>query len=224
MFKSKRRPIVTPQSEHLRLVGTLAMLWGNVDFDISPIERNSMIMGMGLHDRGYGLLDNSPIGGMSDEEWNEIARRSFAMQYSDIAADTIAKYHVRRLASHDDSVERKTMTAEFSLAINRQLKQYSLSKTLFDRLDRITNLCDKISFDFCMDVPASDAVSIFPGNDEDTEISVRYHVGDGLIHVTPWPFSVDSYESYLLAYQLDGYPERLDPFILPYRLQRKQDQ
>ena len=28
MFKSKSRPFVIPQSEHLRLVGTLAMLWG----------------------------------------------------------------------------------------------------------------------------------------------------------------------------------------------------
>jgi hypothetical protein len=28
MFKSKRGTIVTPQSEHLKLVGTLAMLWG----------------------------------------------------------------------------------------------------------------------------------------------------------------------------------------------------
>jgi hypothetical protein len=61
MFKSKRMPIVIPQSEHLRLVGTLAMLWGNLDFDLPPIERNSMIAGMGLHDRGYGLLDNSAI-------------------------------------------------------------------------------------------------------------------------------------------------------------------
>jgi hypothetical protein len=31
MFKSKRRAIVTPQSEHLKLVGTLAMyLYGQV--------------------------------------------------------------------------------------------------------------------------------------------------------------------------------------------------
>ncbi len=36
MFKSKRRQIVTPQSEHLKLVGTLAMLWGNDQFDAPP--------------------------------------------------------------------------------------------------------------------------------------------------------------------------------------------
>ena len=113
------------------------------------------------------------------------------------------------------------MTAEFSQAIDGQLKQHNLSRPLFDRTDRITNLCDKISFDFCMDVPDSGEVSIFPRNDEDAEIPVQHHVEDGMIHVNPWPFSVDAYEGYLIAYRSDGYPERLDPFILPYRLQRQ---
>ncbi|WP_345305051.1 hypothetical protein [Candidatus Villigracilis saccharophilus] len=40
MFRSKRRQIVTPQSEHLKLVGTLAMLWSNHQFDHPPVERN----------------------------------------------------------------------------------------------------------------------------------------------------------------------------------------
>ncbi|MCI0607709.1 MAG: DUF3891 family protein [Anaerolineae bacterium] len=193
MFKSKRRAIVTPQSEHLRLVGTLVILWGNDDFDFPPIERSSMLMGMGLHDRGYGFLDNSAIGGMSEEEWNRIARGSFYMQYSDIVANTIVKYRVRRLASHDESAERKVMTAEFSQVIEEQIKQYNLSKEMFDCMDRITDLCDRISFDFCMDVPDSGEVSIFPRNGEDEEVPVRYHVEDGTIHVTPWTFSVNSY-------------------------------
>ncbi|MCO6450004.1 MAG: DUF3891 family protein [Caldilineales bacterium] len=220
MFKSKRRAIITPQSEHQRLAGALAMLWGNEDFDAPPIDRNSMIMGIGLHDRGYGLLDNSPIGGMSDEEWFGIARRGFDMQYSDNVADTIAKYHIRRLASHGDSAERQALVAEFTQAIDEQLQQYRLSKVLFDRVDRITNLCDMISFDFCMDVPDSGSIAVCPRNDSEAEVSVRYHVDDGVIHATPWPFAVASYEGYVLAYHADGYPEKLDPFILHYRLER----
>lgn len=221
MFKSKRRPIVTPQAEHLRLVGALAMLWGNDDFDFPPIERTSMIAGMGLHDRGYGLLDNSPIGGMDETEWLGIARHGFYMQYSDIVADTIAKYHFRRLASHDDSPERKALTAEFSQAIDDQLQRHNLSKETFDRLDRITNLCDSISFDFCFDVPASGKVSVLAHNDSDKEAAVHYQVENGVISASPWPFSVDSYEGYIIAYKLDGYPERLDPVILTYKLLRK---
>lgn len=220
MFKSKSRAIVTPQSEHLRLVGTLAMLWGNADFDSPPFKRSSLIMGIGLHDRGYGSLDNFAIGAMNAEEWNEIARRSFYMQYSDVVADTIAKYHVRRLASHDESPQRQAMTAEFSQEIDKQLKQYGLSREVFDRTDRITNLCDKISFDFCMDAPESGGVSIHPRNSGDEEVLVQYHVENEVIRVTPWPFSVTKYEGYLIAYQADGYPQNLDPIILPYRLER----
>jgi hypothetical protein len=221
MFKSKRRPVVTPQSEHLKLVGSLAMLWGNADFDSPPIERTSMIAGMGLHDRGYGYLDNNPIGGMDDSEWFEIARRGFYMPCSDVVADTIVKYHIRRLASHDDSPGRKALFTEFSGAIDEQLKQQNLSKGLFERMDRITNLCDSLSFSFCFDVPASGEISIYPRTAEDRKVAVNYHVEDGLISASPWPFSVDRYEGYLVAYNMDGYPEQLDPVILPYILKRK---
>jgi len=221
MFKSKRREIITPQSEHLKLVGTLAMLWGNDTFDTPPIERSSMIMGMGLHDRGYGYLDNASIGGMGDDVWFPIARRGFYMECSDIVADTIVKYHFRRLASHGQTDERKELTAEFTEAIEKQLKVNNLSKTMFDRMDRTTDLLDQISFRLCFDEPYSGEVSIFSRNNEDTEVSVHFEINDGLIHIDPWPFSIDEHQGYLVAYHASGYPERLDPFILPYRLQRR---
>jgi hypothetical protein len=218
MFKSKRRPIVTPQSEHLKLVGTLAMLWGNDEFDVPPVERDSLIAGIGLHDRGYGYLDKNPIGEMEDSEWFPIARRTFNMPCSDLIADTIVKYHFRRLAGHFDTPGRKALHAEFSAALNEHMKEHNLSKELFDRIDRITDLCDSLSFSFCFDVPASGEISIFPRNDEDTEVKVKYHVEDGVISADPWPFSVDAYEGYLIAYKIDGYPETLDPVILPFAL------
>ncbi len=221
MFKSKRRPVVTPQSEHLKLVGTLAMLWGNDEFDLPPIERVSMIAGMGTHDRGYGYLDNHPIGGMDEVEWFPIARRTFNMPCSDVVADTLVKYHFRRLAGHDDSPGRIALTEEFSKAIEEHLEEHNLSKDLFDRIDRITDLCDSLSFSLCFDVPASGKISIFPRNGKDTQVTVKYHVEEGLIRVDPWPFSVDSHKGYLLAYQADGYPDTLDPVILTYELKRK---
>ena len=221
MFKSRRRSIVIPQSEHLKLAGALAMLWGNDDFDIPPIERNSMIAGMALHDRGYGQIDNFPIGAMSEEEWQRIARQSFSMDSSDVVSDTIIKYHVRRLASYSKTEERTELAEEFSQRIDVQLKTHRLSQEVFDRMDRITELTDNISFTFCFDIPGSGAVSIFPKNGEDTEVSVKYRVENGTIHVEPWPFSVSHYEGYIFAYPLDGYPERLDAFVVPYRLERE---
>ncbi len=222
MFRSKSRQIVTPQSEHLKLVGTLAMLWGNQEFDSPPIERASFIAGVGLHDRGYGYLDNSPVGGMPDEEWEVIGRRGYNMPCSDVIADTIVKYHFRRLASHYGTSEiRKAMYADFSQILDEHLEQHQLSRTLFDRIDRITDLCDTLSFEFCFDTPASGSLAIFPRNNEDTEVTIQYQVQDGEINVSPWPFSVDEHQGYLIAYHMDGYPERLDPVILPYRLKKK---
>ena len=221
MFKSKRRPIVTPQSEHLKLVGTLAMLWGNDEFDVPLIERSSLIAGIGLHDRGYGYLDNAPIGEMGDEEWFPIARRTFSMPCSDVIADTIVKYHFRRLAGHFDTPGRKALYAEFSDALDEHLDKHNLSKELFDRIDRITDLCDSLSFSFCFDVPASGEISIFPRNDDDKEITVKYHVEDGVLSASPWPFSTESYEGYLVAYKSEGYPETLDPVILTYTLKKE---
>ena len=143
------------------------------------------------------------------------------MYCSDIVADTIVKYHIRRLASYSDTDERKAMTSEFSQAIDEQIKSHNLSKQIFDRMDRITELTDNISFAFCFDVPDSGEVSIFPRNGKAKEVSVKYQIQDGVIHVSPWPFSVTQYDGYIFAYPLDGYPERLDPFILPYLLERE---
>lgn len=221
MFKSKSRQIITPQSEHLKLVGTLAMFWGNDQFDAPPIERESMILGMGLHDRGYGYLDNAPIGGMRDEEWQDIARHGFHMDSSDAVADAIIKYHIRRLAGYGTSDIRKALHAEFDQGVAEHLKRHNLSRLLFDRMDRITDLLDHLSFEFCFDAPASGSLSIFPRNDGDQEVTVEYHIENGEINVSPWPFSVDEHRGYLIAYQTDGYPERLDPVLLPYHLKRK---
>ena len=220
MFKSKRRAIAVPQSEHLKLVGTLALLWGNADFDLPPIERLSMVEGMGFHDRGYGFLDNSPIGAMQDDEWELIARRGFYTQYSDLTADMITKYHFRRLASSSDSDLRKSLTAEFSKEIDQQLAQHRFSDELFERIDRITNLCDVISFNFCFEEPASGQISILPRNNADLAVAVQYHIEDGNINVSPWPFSVESYDGYIIGYKLPGYPAQLDPVIMPFHLSK----
>lgn len=195
-------------------------MWGNAEFDLPPIPRESMIVGMALHDRGYGLLDNDAIGEMAEQTWHAIARRGFSMYCSDAIADTIAKYHVRRLARNPDRPERVTLAAEFSQGIEEQLAHYGLSKELFERINRITDLLDQLSFNFCFEAPASGAVSIAARNAEEREVLVEYHVEEGVIQVSPWPFSADEYRGYIFGYPLQGYPERPDPFVLSYYLKR----
>jgi hypothetical protein len=50
MFKSKQRPIAIPQWEHQKLAGTLALLWGNADFERPLVAFESFLVGVGLHD------------------------------------------------------------------------------------------------------------------------------------------------------------------------------
>ena len=61
MFKSKLRPIITPQAEHGKQAGLLASLWGNETFDKPPVDFSAFVNGVVLHDWAYGLLDTRRV-------------------------------------------------------------------------------------------------------------------------------------------------------------------
>jgi hypothetical protein len=221
MFKSKRRPVAIPQSEHLKLAGALAHVWGNADFDFPQVDHLSLVAGVGLHDRGYGFLDNDVVLEMPEERWLVIARRGFDMLGSDPAADLIARYHFKRLARNNPSAAVQTLYREFEHEIEEQLRAHNLPAALFERIDRICELCDSISFNFCFEHPVQGQVAVFPRNAEETESPVHYSIEQEVITVDPWPFSVESITGYILGYRLPDYPTRLDPIILPYALSKK---
>jgi hypothetical protein len=218
MFKSKQRPITISQWEHQKLAGTLALLWGNADFERPSVPFDAFLTGIGLHDRAYGPLDNLPIGELPEEEWLSLTRTGFDMAWSDPAADLIAKMHLQRLTSYGSAPARQALAAEMARAINGHIYRHGLDAATFERLDRITNLCDRIAFDFCFEAPAAGAVRIFPKNARDDDVQVHYRIAEGRIEVEPWPFAVDSHAGYLVGYQLDGYPMVLEPIVVVYRI------
>jgi hypothetical protein len=219
MFISKQRPVVVPQWEHQKLAGTLALLWGNAAFDRPPIPRESFLVGVGLHDRAYGLLDTLPIGGIPEEDWLALTQAGFAMAWADPAAELIAKLHLQRLASYGSAPARQAAVAVMAQEIEAYAERHSLDLPTFARVDRITNLCDRIAFDFCFEAPASGEVGIFPRNDDDAEVAVSYRVAGDTISVAPWPFGLSEASGYLVGYQRDGYPDRLEPVLLSYHIQ-----
>jgi len=218
MFKSNQRPIAIPQWEHQKLAGTLALLWGNTDFDRPAVAFGSFLAGVGLHDRAYGPLDNLPIGELPEEEWLALTRSGFDMAWSDQVADVITKMHLKRLVSYGDSPARWALAAEMGHVIQDLFQRYGEDAAALERIDRITNLCDRIAFDFCFEAPTEGEVRIFPRNHHDDEIAVRYRIMDGIIGVDPWPFGVDSHAGYLVGYQLDGYPATLEPIMILYQI------
>jgi hypothetical protein len=218
MFKSKIRPIVTPQSEHLKLAGALAHAWGNTDFDLPPFPLLSFVEGVALHDRGYGYLDQRPIGDPDEDKWLKITWKGFNMPASDPVADLITKLHLRRLVRSQDTPRRAAMLREMESLIEAQIAEHGFSAADFERLDRITNLCDSISFIFCFEAPARGQVMVYPRNGSDEQVAVEYELKDGAISVSPWPFGVESLRGYLIAYQEDGYPQRLEPVLMIYSI------
>ncbi len=220
MFKSKLRPVAIPQSEHQKLAGTLALLWGNSVFERPQVPVASFLTGIGLHDRAYGPLDNLPIGELPEDQWLALARKGFDMTWDDALADAIAKMHLQRLASYGKSPARQAEAAAMAQAIAELVARHGLDAALLARIDRITNLCDDIAFAFCFEAPAQGTVCILPRNGNEEELEVHYQVEDGKIQVDPWPFAVNSHRGYLVGYQLEEYPAVLEPVLVTYELAR----
>lgn len=218
MFRSKRRQVVIPQLEHSRLAGSLALHWGNDTFERPPIDRDSWLAGVTFHDRGYGALDAFAIGEMAEEQWLDLMRASFSRTQHDPAADLIVKLHVRRLLGNEGAPPRQALAAAFDEEIRTWAHTHGLALAAFQRIDRITNFVDRIAFDFSFEAPASGKVAVHPGNDSDQMVELHYSIDGAAIRVHPWPFAVTGYAGFILGYQADGYPQRLEPLIVPYQV------
>jgi len=144
--------------------------------------------------------------------WLEITRRGFYAPCSDPVADLITKHHLKRLAgSH-------VFANEMALVIQAQLRNHGFSPEQFMRLDRVTDLCDRIALKFCLQQSATGNVTVFPKDSSTEEIQVHFTLENGTIRVEPWPFSVERYSTFVIGYAQAGYPETLDPIILPVEL------
>ncbi len=213
MFQSKIRDIVIPQYEHARLAGLLAALWGNDDFDRPAIESDSFVTGVTFHDRGYGPIDNNPIGSGPTEQWLAIQQRGIEIRYADPAADTLALMHVRRLLAGEDTPERLILGEKADARIAERMAESPYSAAQFRWADRLTWFCDMASFDFCFEEPNERRRMVYSRLDDfdsGVEIDLRLEAG-GIIRMAPWPLSVPKVDSFIVGYEALGYPERLEP-------------
>lgn len=218
MFISKVRPIAVPQAEHQRLAGALALAWGNANFERPNVPFESFVLGVGLHDRAYGELDQSPIGVISEEAWQALTWRGFEQEWADPIADLIAKRHLQRLASYSQSAERQAMASSMEETIQAKSRQHGFDPELFRRIDRITNLCDSVAFDFSFEATTTGTIKIFARNNSSEEVAVSYRVEGSTIWLDPWPLKVERLSGAILGYQLEGYPQRLEPVLLAYQV------
>jgi hypothetical protein len=201
-FHSRRRPIVFPQAEHARFAAALALAWR----DRPPLPFESFVRGVAEHDRGYGELDDDPIGEVAGAHWVEIQRRGFAPREADPVADLVAAMHIRRLLSSRDDELEEAAHDEVDGLLPRLLEAAQASPEDAEAADAVTNVCDVISFEFCFEDQSERYVRGF---------GIRVD-GRGGIEIDPWPLALPRLLGLVTAFERDGYPGRLVPVSVPF--------
>lgn len=228
MFKSKIRPILFTQYEHGRLAGTLARHWGNNAFARPALDFGAFVAGVALHDWGYGVMDNLPIGEYAEEDWLEVVRRGIKHRFDHPTTDIVVKLHIRRLLSFYDSPQRRELMAEIDERVDGRLVESGASLEAFQKADKITQLCDMISFSFCFEAPIERTYEVFSRPDAPETTAITFEIrpeNEGVLReapllVDPWPFSIPVISGVAYAFRREGYPEILDPLIVPYNIIR----
>lgn len=211
MFISTERPIVIPQSEHLRLAGILAHKWGNSRFRLPKINRESFVLGVATHDRAFGFLDTAEVGKLSVQERSAQVQMWLDTAYTNPEAELIVLLHVRRLLN---AGELGALYEKLDARIRDVVNENNLSLIEFEHADTITGLCDGVSFDFCFEYEIERTRSVFAASDKMIELT--YKIKDHKITLDPWPFSVSVIEDYILGYEQSGYPKELQPVMLEF--------
>jgi hypothetical protein len=201
MFRSARRPVVYPQAEHARLAATIAAAWGNDEIERPPLPFESFVQGVALHDRGYGNLDADGIGEVTPERWVDLQRNSFEPRHEDPVVDVVVAMHARRLVSWSKSPVAAGELAEMDAALPAIREAAGVGEDDALEADRVTDLCDRVSFDLCMESPTSGSVGEF-----------SYELdGEGTVTLDPWPLGVPRLPGVLVGFEAEGYPDRLKP-------------
>jgi hypothetical protein len=184
------------------LSAAIALAWGNDHFPRPPLPFDAFIRGVALHDRGYGELDNDPLLETPRARWIQIQRNGFQPRGVEPIVDLVVGLHVRRLvgdqpAGHEMATQLPALHAAAGVSVADG-----------QAADAITALCDGVAFDFCFEEPESGTAG-----------GVHFRVdGLGRVELDPWPLSLPRLVGLVTAYEADGYPERLEPVIVPFEI------
>jgi hypothetical protein len=201
------------------MAGAIASLWGNENFERPALDFPAFVKGVALHDWGYGLIDNLPIGESPQTKWLRAIRRGVRHPFEPAVTDVIIKLHLRRLLAAKDTPPRRKLIAEVDALIPALLQKSEHPLSDFAWADRITNFCDYIAFYFAFEESFEKTFNVFSQLGTQNETGIHLVIsGHEEIVVEPWPFGVKSYQGFIYAYTAEGYPQVLNPILLPYRL------
>lgn len=219
MFRQKNQPVIVPQAEHARLAGALAYHYGNDDFARPKIPFAAFVMGITAHDRGYGELDNIGVGEADEATWLAIQERGILHRSDNLILNAVACAHIQRLVGSDDTPEHHAVAELAEAEISHALQHTDLTREALDRADRVTNLCDMISFYFSFGMQRVDNRLVYATMQDDKLVEINYAISsDGRIRVSPWVFGPEKVHGFVTGYQTAGYPHKLTPVLLPYEV------
>lgn len=166
-------------------------------------------------------MDNLPIGSVPTYVWLETQKKGIEATIDDPIANIVSLFHIRRLLGYNKAQDLIDLADEH---IRQSLEKTDLQRDVFEWADKLTEWCDKVAFDFSFEEKIHQDTKVYTRQDSREETLVDYQLLDeGVIQVSPWPFSIDSYEGFLIGYEFEGYPERLEPVLLPYELKKQSD-
>jgi hypothetical protein len=219
MFRSKTRPIVIPQFEHGRLAGALAAQWGNADFERPAIDFEAFVEGVALHDWHYGVIDNLPIGDAAEKDWLAMTEKGVNLVFEHPVTDIVAKLHVRRLLSGQAFAQRASLIEQIDDQLVKRIPESGFTREQFEWADKITRFCDFVAFFFCFEAQRESSLPVSFRIGKEDEVSLTYKIQpDGVVLIAPWPFAAKTFSGLITGYQADGYPEKLEPLIIPYSI------
>ena len=161
----------------------------------------SLVRGVALHDRGYGQLDADGIGEVYWDRWTAIQQAGFTPTGDDPVVDLVVAMHVQRLVSWGRSDADEAVAARMAAVLPLDQAAAGVDAARAAEADAITNLCDMVAFDFCVEREASGSVAVAPtAGAEPVAVSDQLDGAGGIV-LSPWPLGVTELSGLALAFR-----------------------
>lgn len=208
MFKRNNQNLVIPQFEHTRLAATIASHFDFSNFSISEKTIKNIILASSFHDRASFEKDDIDINEMNKAQRKELVDQYMEVQYENYELELFVMMHHSRLLDEPGYLKMKS---RFDERINEIILKNNLDRELYYNLDTLVGFFDHLSFDFCYQENGGHTYEVFDGKAIKT---VNYLITDNSIEIHDLKLKLSKFETFIFAYKLSTYPEKLEPSII----------